>query len=646
MRIAVLLGSLGLVARALAGQAVQTVEVRPVAATVTAGESARFTVAVLDSAGRAIGGKPVNWLATPFDIAGSDSSGTVSTTRAGKTYVLAMVEGKVGFAELTVRERAPTALEIAGPDTALVGAPATLMLQGRTTVGDPVPVPTSTWRSSSPSIAEIRDGVLIPKLPGMVTITAASGTLQARHRIVVRANPVRSISLSGPAQLRVGEVGRFGASTVPLTRGLPLQWSVAGDGARITDEGRFVATKPGRYRVTATAGAVAGTGAVVVTERVDGRHLEQVGVARLPKGVQGAELWPFGNTLYLATIAGLVYVYDISSPAAPRLTDSLVTDARLINDVSVSADGKVGVLTREGASDRKNGLVFFDTSNPLHPKVVSEYTTTLTGGVHSAFIDGHYVYATSDATGSLRIIDFADPRNPREVGRYELPREGVRDYEVEFLTLSPQRYLHDVYVRDGLAYLAYWRDGVVILDVGKGIRGGSPTRPVLVSQYNYNHAALYPPGFIAGTHAVFVSGNHLFLGDESYPGTADLASPEQFATRGILQVLDISDPVHPRKVAEYDPHEFGVHNVWAQDGLLYIGGYNGGVRILDVSGELLGELGEQGRLVGSLYTGAIDGFRPNQALTWSAIPHNGYVFASDINTGLWVAKLVGGEVKP
>ena len=74
-------------------------------------------------------------------------------------------------------------------------------------------------------------------------------------------------------------------------------------------------------------------------------------------------------------------------------------DARVINDVSTTADGKIAVLTREGASNRKNGIVFLDLADPAHPKVLSEYTETVTGGVHSAYVDGHYVYLTDDATG-------------------------------------------------------------------------------------------------------------------------------------------------------------------------------------------------------------------------------------------------------
>jgi len=414
----------------------------------------------------------------------------------------------------------------------------------------------------------------------------------------------------------------------------------------VTPEGGFVASAPGVYSVAAAYGNVAATTAIRVVPRAELRTVEFVGVGRFPRDIQASELWLSGNAAYVGTIGDRIYVFDVSNPAAPVLTDSIMMDARLINDVTMTADGRTGVFSREGASTRKNGLVTFDASNPLHPRVLTEYTTSLEGGVHSAFVDGHYVYATHDPTGSLRIIDIADPAKPVEVGRYELPRDHVSSFDVEFLTISPQRFLHDVYVKDGLAYLAYWRDGLVILDVGRGIKGGSPSHPVFVGQYQYNHAELYPPLYIAGTHAVFVAGQYAFLGDEVLPGTVDLFAHDPFPTRGWLHVIDLSDLNHMKEVAWYDAGEFGVHNLWVQNGMLYIGGYTGGLRVLDVSGELLGDLRAEGREIGSLYTGAPDGFRVNMALAWSAIPHNGHIFVSDINTGLWVAKVSGGAGTP
>ena len=87
---------------------------------------------------------------------------------------------------------------------------------------------------------------------------------------------------------------------------------------------------------------------------------------------------------YLATVADKVFVYDIADPANPKLLDTLKVDARLINDISTTPDEKIGVFTRRGkAPNRKNGIVFLDTSDASHLKVLSEYTATVSGGVHS-----------------------------------------------------------------------------------------------------------------------------------------------------------------------------------------------------------------------------------------------------------------------
>ena len=70
---------------------------------------------------------------------------------------------------------------------------------------------------------------------------------------------------------------------------------------------------------------------------------------------------------------------------------------------------------------------------------------------------------------------------------------------------------------DGLIYIGYWHDGVVILDVGNGIKGGSPENPQFVSQLRFNYNELYGPGWLAGAHSVFRSKNYVFLGDEVFP---------------------------------------------------------------------------------------------------------------------------------
>jgi hypothetical protein len=259
------------------------------------------------------------------------------------------------------------------------------------------------------------------------------------------------------------------------------------------------------------------------------------------------------------------------------------------------------------------------------------------------FIDSHYVYLTDDATGSMRVIDFADIKNPKEVARWEVPgvvgAAGARDPGTgDVMGGTVGRMLHDLQVVDGLAYLAYWRHGIVILDVGRGIKGGSPTSPKLVSQYTYNVADLYPADRIAGTHTVFRYKNYLFVGDEVFPPAFNLNDRGRIETMGQVHVLDVSDVQNPRKVADYFVAG-GAHNVWVDDDVLYIGAYEAGLRALDVSGELRGDLLAQGREIGSVWTGDPKGYRPNLPMAWGAQPHRGFIFVTDINSGLWVARL-------
>jgi hypothetical protein len=293
------------------------------------------------------------------------------------------------------------------------------------------------------------------------------------------------------------------------------------------------------------------------------------------------------------------------------------------------------VGTREGASSRRNGIFITDLSDPAHPRVVADYTETVTGGVHSAFVYtqprfGTHVYLTDDATGSMRVIDLNDPLRPREVARWQTDRP------------EAGRYLHDIDVRDGLAYLSYWDDGLVVLDVGNGIRGGSPAGPQLVTQAKYDLNEIYRrveeeggPGFTRGTHTAWRSRNYVFVTDEVY------SSPNAGMNRmfGRMHVIDISDLANPRVVAWYEPPDGGSHNVWITGDTLYMGNYQGGLRVVDISGELRGDLLAQGREMAWLHTGDRRGRTPNAAMAWGAFYHNGLVWVNDMNSGLWAVRL-------
>jgi hypothetical protein len=632
----------------LAGQnpgAIKSIEIGPSGVEAEVGKQLKLTAVAKDQAGNVVNAKPATWFAAPFDVASADSDGNVSFYNSGEARVGVVIGGKVAFTRIKVRPAVVTVIDLQQSIRVVAGGTWHIAALARSANGNPRADVSISWHSDKPEVASIdAAGVVAGHKPGQARIQAKCDQATGTVDVEVIANPIKTLSIEpASANGRTGDVIRFAAraadSSSRPVKDLPVRWTTSGSGADIDSEGAFIAEQPGTYVVVASIGDRQATASVVIKARNAEREIELVGRAPF-KDFQAGEQWIIGKYAYVSTISDKLLVYDISDPSKPKLTDTVKFDARITNDVSTTADGKIAVITREGASSRKNGIVFLDTSDPAHPKVVSEYTATVTGGVHSAFVDGHYVFLTDDATGSMRVIDFKDVKNPKEVGRWQVENNLVQKIVGPLgEEATGGRYLHDVQVKDGLAYLAYWRDGLVILDVGNGLKGGSPEKPQFVSQLRMNYHELYGDGWLAGAHAVFRYKNYVFVGDEVFPDIFDIQSRTRIPVRGIVHIVDVSDILRPRKVAEYNVPEGGAHNIWVKDDILSMGYYTGGARIVDVSGELRGDLYRQGREIGRLWTGDPGGFRPNIPFTWGAQPHGDLIFFNDINTGLWIVKL-------
>ena len=624
------------------------VEITPKTLDAHVGEKVKFSAAAKDAAGNPIDAKVSVWFAAPFDLAGADESGEVTFHAPGIVTVGAVIAGKSGYATVNVGTSKIAAIEIDQPKTIVAGSAEKLTATARTENGNPRSDAKIKWTSDKPSVATVDSAGLVTGVaPGSATIKAASDDATAKVTVQVMRDAIRRLAAKpATTEARTGDVVHFAASG-DTGKAAAVRWSVSGNGAAIYDDGAFVAEKAGTYVITATSGQHSASASVVVRPRNVEREVEVVSHVPMPD-LQMSEEWIIGHHAYLSTIADKVFVYDIADPANPKLLDTLKVDARIINDISTTPDEKIGVFTREGASNRKNGIVFLDTSDPSHLKVLSEYTATVTGGVHSAYVDGHDVYLTDDATGSMRVIDFQDVKHPKEVARYQVENPTVVTLNTEMGSMSSGRYLHDLQVKDGIAYLAYWRDGLVTLDVGNGVAGGSPENPKLIAQYHFNHYELYGDGWLAGTHSVFRYKNYLFVGDEVFPAIFNIDDRDRIPVRAICHVMDVSDLKHPKEVAQYEAPEGGSHNFWAANDMLYEGYYSGGARVLDISGELRGDLYRQGREIARFWTGDSKGFRPNLPFTWGGQPCsvtcdtpelNALMYFNDIHSGLWITKL-------
>ena len=637
------------------GQPIARVEVSPSAAAIKVGDTIRLAAVAYDSSGARLDGAHVVWrMGGGFFEGRVDSTGLVSAGATGTLNVAAetSLPGRsgrpaYGFARVTVLPLAAARVAVSPlPSRMLAGTSRALVAHAISSSGDRRYDPVS-WSSTRPAVVEVNPaGVVTGRLPGVANVTASAGGATRSWRVTVVPNPVVRVALTPSDTLaRTGDVIRFHFSALSATRrsvaeAVP-EWAVSsvGDGtATIDNDGAFVADEPGTYRVVATLGAKV----VGATVRVDARNItRQVSiVGRLPLKMEAAELWlhPDGKHAYISTIGDRIYAIDVSNPATPLLTDSVIVDARIVNDVMTTEDGKFGVMTREGASTRKNGIVILSFEDPAHPKPIAEFTETVTGGVHSTYIYRGYVFLTDDATGSMRVIDIRDPYHPKQVARWQVERPDAG------------RVLHDIDVRDGLATLSYWNDGLVILDVGNGIKGGSPENPQLVLQFKYDLNALYRkveqaggPGFIRGTHTSWRVGNrYVFVGDEVFPAHQQGGGPGVIGlgrAYGRLHVIDISDTSNVREVAWFEPEDGGAHNVWVAGDTLLLGDYQGGLRVIDISGELKGNLLEQGREYAHVHTGDQNGKIPNTANAWGAIYRDGLIYVPDINSGLWVVRV-------
>ena len=604
------------------------IDLDPAHIAVEVGETTTVTATVRSRDGTVIPDASVRWIAMNPEVAAVDQAGQVTAVSPGEARIAARAGNVMSFVAVVVRALPVAAIEAGLPTAALLtGTSAPLQVVATGPDGERADGATLSYASSDETVASVdATGRVYARAAGTAQVTVTAGDASAEVAVTVQAGELGPVEVvPGEVQVRTGDVVRFEARA---STALYPEWSVSGAGAQIEAEGTegvFVAERPGTYRVTAMYGeGRAATASAEITTRIEEAELVKVGRGAAADHHSG-DTWVFEgvNGRDYAYVGTFMYdwmkAWDVTDPSAPILTDSVQLDARRINDVKIHSSNRIGILTREGASDRRNGIVILDLSEPAHPTIISEYKRTVPGGVHNVWIEGDLVYAVHNGTSDIHIIDISDPANPAEVGRWGMPE-------------SDHKSLHDVIVQDGYAYLSYWDDGAVTLDVGAGTHGGTPTEPAFVSRYKY------PAG---NTHTAWRAGRYLFVGDEIFPDVWDADAPIE--ARGYIHVLDMQDPDNPVEVARYEVPEAGAHNIWVEGDRMYVGYYQAGLRVVDISGELRGDLYRQGREIAILKTTDAESTVPNWGMTWGAQIHKGHIFTSDLNSGLWVVKLVEGQ---
>ena len=521
------------------------------------------------------------------------------------------------------------------------------------------------YKSSDDRIASFDElNNLTTHKSGNVTISATAEGVTTKLKIKVSKNPARAVDLTtnGVDEIRTGDVlaldAKATSSSGKRLDDVPVYFSYAGKSeygefglpasAQVTSDGRFVAETAGMYTVSASAGGYSAQKTIKVVPRDVGKKIKLVGHG-LISNVLTSDLWIWpgigkheGKDFAVTGTWGAngeAYFWDVTDPANMKIIDTVTVDARTVNDVKISEDGRVGVITREGASDRKNGFVILDVSDPYNVTISAAYNDDMTGGVHNAFIYENHIYAVNNGR-KYDIINIDDPKKPFRVGVYELD--------------TPGHTIHDVWIEDGIAYSANWADGVVAVDIGAKkyketdrsksqfnpllakAGQGSPSNPVKLAGMKdptgRNHAVF--PYLSESTGKFYMIG-----GDENFPWGVMATKNKPSNPRGGYHFLDFTDPENPKEDAIYEVPEAGSHNLWIYGDILLAGNYQGGLRVVDISGDLLGDIYKQGREIAHYLSYHEKGRIPNAPMVWGAQPYKDYIFFSDMNSGLYCVKL-------
>ena len=495
--------------------------------------------------------------------------------------------------------------------------------------------PRVRWSSAAPEVAHVgATGAVTGISEGRAVVSAISlqdSTRRAEAEVTVLGGGVFGRLRVAPAQadLLVGHTLALGATL----EGVPaaVSWRTTdAEVASVSARGVVKAVGGGEAAIVAELAGDPTRRAVAVVRVGAGSPLTLpvLGLGSVAERFTGEVAvrgdWAYTSTWGNRGVPGnAIKIWNVRG-SVPVLFDSLiVAGATTTGDLQISDDG--GLLVVAVEPNPNGAIVIYDRSDPALPRLLTRYATDHTApGVHTVKLGrvaGRlYAFLSIDPGAQnpsrLVIVDLSDPRRPTEV----------------WSEVMGKPFVHDVFVRDGLLFTALWNDGVRIWDIGGGDEGGSPSRPVLLG---------HDPSVSGSIHNLWWfhdpsdgSRRYLFVGEE-------VSGSMLSGTAGDLHVFDVSDLSSPFQVAQFGVPGAGAHNFWMDEasGILYAAFYNGGVRALDVRGDLGGcrdsyrnsngfcDLRRMGREVG---LGV-----PALAYFWGVVHQGTHLYASDMSAGLY-----------
>ena len=313
----------------------------------------------------------------------------------------------------------------------------------------------------------------------------------------------------------------------------------------------------------------------------------------------------------------------------------------------------------------QRGLQLWDVTNPAVPLELGFWTSECcTRGVHEFEVEHRpdlgrtFAYAMvpasrspdgttssgyrdADGDGDFRLIDITDPTTPIQVSDW-----GIQDIGGPFddgQGCDPDaNYGHGAEPSaDGtLVFLSYWDSGFIRLDVS------DPANPLFTGR------TVYPENADGDAHSSQWDEDRqlLFGADEDFCKSSGSGIEKGF---GYMRIYDYSDPAAPRQIGEYrTPNsagtddqaagDFVIHNNFLVGTDVYSSWYTDGVRVVDTTNPT-----HPVEVAYFVPPAGINPVKPSQrgvlsntTQVWGVVVDEatGLIYASDMNTGLWILR--------
>jgi hypothetical protein len=377
-----------------------------------------------------------------------------------------------------------------------------------------------------------------------------------------------------------------------------------------------------------------------------------------------------------------IAVVDVRNPAKPTQV------ARLVNPAGTSAEDVVVFRARYGPYAGRDiaaaglqvcggsrydesfarGLMLWDVTDAAAPVQLGYVDTgCCTRGLHEFEIEHRpdlkrtFAYATVPTSryddpaspsgyrdfagkGDFRLIDITNPAAPFEASSWGVQDAGGPWYDGQGCD-ADANYGHGAEPSgDGkTAFLAYWDSGFIRLDVS------NPAKPVLKGR------TVYPPEADGDAHSSMYDDARklLFTADEDF---CKSSGPGIETGYGYMRIYDWSKPAAPKQIGEFrtpsssgqgglGSGDYTIHNNFLVGTDVYVSWYSDGVRVVDAS-----DPRKPKEVAYFVPPAGQNPVKPSQRGTLSQTPQvwgvvvdeaTGLVYASDMNTGLWILRRTG-----